>query len=93
VICDNVLLSAFAANQRPASRALVEDVARDFDLTRRGSAQAEDQSEMLARPIPAPEPPTVARESRPPAPAVKQDQTSRGAMFGQFSVRRRFSIF
>jgi general secretion pathway protein A len=32
VICDNVLLAAFAANCRPATREMVEEVCRDFDL-------------------------------------------------------------
>jgi general secretion pathway protein A len=33
VICDNALLNGFASDQRPVSRDLVLDVARDFDLT------------------------------------------------------------
>ncbi len=32
VICDNALLSGFAAEQRPVGPALVEEVSRDFDL-------------------------------------------------------------
>ena len=32
VICDNALLSGFAAEQRPVGPALVEEVCRDFDL-------------------------------------------------------------
>ena len=92
VICDNVLLSAFAANQRPASRGLVEDVARDFDLARARASEPEPSSEMLARPRPAPAP--VSRETRVVKPELKQEDTSQVPLFGHFSaVRRRFSIF
>jgi general secretion pathway protein A len=34
VICDNALLSGFAAGRQPVSRDVVEEVARDFDLER-----------------------------------------------------------
>lgn len=33
VICDNALLSGFAAEQKPVGAGLVEEVCRDFDLT------------------------------------------------------------
>lgn len=35
VICDNALLSGFAADQKPVGPTLVEEVCRDFDLTPR----------------------------------------------------------
>ncbi|MEZ5291473.1 MAG: AAA family ATPase [Vicinamibacterales bacterium] len=35
VICDNALLSGFAADQKPVGPALVEEVCKDFDLTPR----------------------------------------------------------
>lgn len=35
VICDNSLLSGFAAEQKPVGPAIVEEVCRDFDLTPR----------------------------------------------------------
>jgi general secretion pathway protein A len=35
VICDNALLSGFAADQRPIGHEIVEEVCRDFDLPRR----------------------------------------------------------
>jgi general secretion pathway protein A len=38
VICDNALLSGFAAEQRPVGPALVEEVCRDFDLVPHASA-------------------------------------------------------
>ena len=37
VICDNSLLSGFAAEQKPVGPAIVEEVCRDFDLTPRES--------------------------------------------------------
>ena len=37
VICDNALLSGFAAEQKPVGPGLVEEVCRDFDLTPRES--------------------------------------------------------
>lgn len=37
VICDNALLSGFAADQKPVGPTLVEEVCRDFDLTARDS--------------------------------------------------------
>ena len=36
VICDNALISAFAADRRPVSRDIVEEVCRDFDLLPKG---------------------------------------------------------
>ncbi len=38
VICDNALLSGFAAEQKPVGPALVEEVCRDFDLAPRDPA-------------------------------------------------------
>jgi type II secretory pathway predicted ATPase ExeA len=41
VICDNALLSGFAADQKPVGPTLVEEVCRDFDLTpREGAARS-----------------------------------------------------
>ncbi len=55
VICDNALIGGFAAQQKPVSADIVEDVCRDFDLTpgdaksaappeRRAMAQGPDRS-------------------------------------------------
>ena len=94
VICDNVLLSAFAANQKPASRGLVEDVGRDFDLAR-GRARASDESTVMLGPaVPAPQPPAPSVNVPAVKSELKQEETSRVPLFGHFSgVRRRFSIF
>ena len=34
VICDNALISGFAAGRQPVGRDIIEEVARDFDLKR-----------------------------------------------------------
>ena len=34
VLCDNALMTAFAAGQRPVSRRVISEVCRDFDCTR-----------------------------------------------------------
>jgi general secretion pathway protein A len=44
VICDNSLLSGFAAEQKPVGPAIVEEVCRDFDLTPRDQQPARQLS-------------------------------------------------
>jgi general secretion pathway protein A len=41
VVCDNALLSGFAAERRPVGRDIVEEVARDFDLKRSADTVSE----------------------------------------------------
>lgn len=84
VICDNALISGFAADRRPVSRDIVEDVCRDFDLVPSSGA--------VAPPAAAPE---LPREPPPPAaagPAAATAPTGR-SLFEHFTVRRRFSLF
>jgi type II secretory pathway predicted ATPase ExeA len=80
VICDNALIGGFAAQEHPVTRALVDEVCRDFDLTRSGHAveAAKPSSAQAAAPEPA------RREEEPEAPA---------AMFGTHDRKRRFSFF
>jgi hypothetical protein len=49
VICDNALVSGFAADERPVSRQTVLEVCRDFDL----SPRAVVVQETMAEPQPA----------------------------------------
>jgi general secretion pathway protein A len=49
VICDNALVSGFAADERPVSRQTVLEVCRDFDL----SPQHDVEPEILAEAVPA----------------------------------------
>ena len=86
VICDNALISGFAADRRPITRDIVEEVCRDFDL------QTNSQSAALApRPVPAAVPAVPERVAEPGAPP----ETGQGhrSLFEHFSIRRRFSIF
>ena len=95
VICDNALISGFAADRRPVSRDIVDDVCRDFDL-----------GEKKQEPLPAA---TVAAEVVPAAvvpaavPAAAHAEGPRStppakglpgkSLFEHFTVRRRFSLF
>jgi general secretion pathway protein A len=85
VICDNALISGFAANRRPVSRDIVEDVCRDFDLTPR--------SAVSPKPAAAAQPPVShAAAAREPAEVAKEESGPR-SMFEHFTIRRRFSLF
>jgi general secretion pathway protein A len=86
VICDNALISGFAADRRPVSRDIVEDVCKDFDLDR-ASGDPPSAGGVPARVPPAA--PSAAVAVPGPEPAARP---SRG-LFEQFSARRRFSFF
>lgn len=81
VICDNALISGFAADRRPVSRDIVEDVCRDFDLGPAANGVAPARPE-----VPAAAAPTVAD-----ADAVKEEPAR--SLFEHFTIRRRFSLF
>jgi general secretion pathway protein A len=94
VICDNALISGFAADRRPVSRDIVEDVCRDFDLpgntpARSGTGHGRAMGEPQTAPPGTTRVPPAAIES---APTDQRKQTGRG-LFEHFSVRRRFSFF
>jgi general secretion pathway protein A len=86
VICDNALISGFAADRRPVSRDIVEEVCRDFDLSPRSNGS-----------MPSVAPPPVAPVSpptrEPAAPAAGKDDGGERSLFEQFTIRRRFSLF
>ena len=103
VICDNVLLAGFAANRKPITHELVQEICRDFDLL---PASAATPAPAAAPPdttlieSPAPSAPPAVRGSQAiaapqPAPAAGQggDQESSGGLFGHFTTKRRFSFF
>jgi general secretion pathway protein A len=88
VVCDNALLTGFAADRRPVGRDIVDEVCRDFDLA--GAASP------LATAIPAIQaPPLPRKEEAPPKPAAVPEpageRRERG-LFEHFKIRRRFSI-
>jgi general secretion pathway protein A len=80
VICENALIGGFAAQECPVTRALVDEVCRDFDLRRAGHPE---------------EPPTASAEQPvAPKPAASEEETDAPAeMFGTHGRRRRFSFF
>ena len=81
VICDNSLISGFAADRRPVDREIVADVCRDFDLEVKSAAPA---------PVVAPVAASVSAHA--PAPPPRQEHAGKG-LFEHFSVRKKFSIF
>jgi len=81
VICDNALISGFAANRRPVTRDLVEDVCRDFDLV--------PKAETAGHAAPA----AVAVPAAVESPAAAEKESGRRSMFDHFTIRRRFSLF
>lgn len=90
VICDNALISGFAADRRPVSRDLVDDVCRDFDL---GEKKQEPlpAAAVAAAVAPAAVPAAAHAEgprSTPPAKGLPGK-----SLFEHFTVRRRFSLF
>jgi general secretion pathway protein A len=92
VICDNALISGFAADRRPVSRDIVQDVCRDFDLTPRGNGLHAPVPQPSAAPAgPAAPAPAVAPAKQEPTPA--EDDPGRRGLFEHFTIRRRFSIF
>ncbi len=92
VICDNALISGFAADRRPVSRDIVDDVCRDFDL-----------GEKKPKPEPLPAPAVAAAVTPEAVPAAAHTETARStppakgqpgkSLFEHFNVRRRFSLF
>jgi hypothetical protein len=109
VICDNVLLAAFAANRRSASREMVEEVCRDFDFARPDNVKPAAEPSALADPVPAGSPASSAAMTRAGSvnadgsmfesgarsePSQESDaEIRREPLFGRFALRRRFSFF
>jgi general secretion pathway protein A len=87
VICDNALVTGFAADIKPVGRALVLEVCRDFEL---GDEQT-DQTfprEPESKPLPAP------RAERPrPSLERRESVPDREPIFSEVTRPRRFSFF
>jgi general secretion pathway protein A len=87
VLCDNALVSGFAANERPVTSRLVQEVCRDFDIECRQTALG-DQA-----PAPAP----AAAETPAAAPAAPNADTglefSAAAAASNEQRRRRLGLF
>jgi general secretion pathway protein A len=101
VICDNALISGFAADRRPVGRDIVEDVCRDFDLKGRVSAPGAHPAgtgvavRSAPRGVAGPPPhPSAAGRTPPGPPADKPKEPSAArSLFEHFTIRRRFSLF
>jgi general secretion pathway protein A len=90
VICDNVLLSAFALNQRPANASLVVEVCRDFDL----QPPAGDRAANPAPAIRTAAEDSAASDSPADTRAVAAAAVSPvRSLFRDITARRRFSFF
>jgi general secretion pathway protein A len=80
VVCDNALIGGFAVQQHPVTRALVEEVCRDFDLT--------PSAPFAALPN------TGRQSSASPQPAHREEEPDAAApMFGTRGRKQRFSFF
>lgn len=98
VIADNVLLTAFAVGQRPATRQIVLDVCRDFDIAMSGNG-VQSGPGYPARVLPTSKPAQahdrlLAVESQPAVAPLRPETKSKTPMFSvMFGKRRRFSFF
>jgi general secretion pathway protein A len=81
VICDNALISGFAADRRPVDREIVADVCRDFDLAQQHSPE-KSVAAKPSTPVPA------AKEQK-----ERGERQDGKGLFEHFNVRRRFSLF
>lgn len=107
VICDNALIGGFAAGVKPVSRAIVDEVIRDFDLGAGGRARAAAAPDPLpVRAVAPAAPPAVEvtpMQVRVPAPVPAADERvdadteaeagTGDGLFSMFGRRKRFSFF
>ena len=89
MICDNALVSGYAADKRPVGYDIVYEVCRDFDLgppEKSGSRRSSAAAVAHAAPAsPAPPQPPVVQEAATQRPVAE--------LFGVFTRPRRFSFF
>jgi general secretion pathway protein A len=67
VICDNALLAGFATDAKPIGPAVIEEVARDFDLKQHDAGGRLVLADQLQRPAAAPAAPAAPAASAAPA--------------------------
>jgi hypothetical protein len=80
VVCDNVLIGGFAAQIKPISRALVEDVSRDFDLRVESADRPSETADGSQPQAAVPDVAAAGGNQRPP-------------MFSAINRIKRFSFF
>jgi general secretion pathway protein A len=78
VVCDNALIGGFATQTKPVPKVLVDEVCRDFDLSRVKTDRDSGAAAQLSAPEPAP------MVEPPPAEETAPEEPTR---------RKRFSIF
>lgn len=86
VLCDNALVTGFAAQQKPVGSAIVREVCRDFDIESIRTDPPEGAAPSAAVDAGAP---VAAVPDAPPA-AVNEP---RAELFGEYQQRRKFSLF
>ena len=82
VICDNALITGFAADRRPVDKEIVGDVCRDFDLPPRTKPPSAAKSAA---------PPATTTQPRQARGGVSTPDSKN--LFEHFTVRRRFFSF
>jgi hypothetical protein len=103
VICDNVLLTGFAADCRPATVSIVREVCQDFDLREPAAAASAEPSGTASSPD-ASDRSLLERVRKDPHPAAADIPDEAQAeemepvmtekpMFSPPAVRRRFLFF
>lgn len=99
VMCDNALLTGCGLNRRPVDRAIVMEVARDFDL---GGIELDSETGIdgagepasAARPAIAPSSPVLVEAEAEGLPVQRiESMQSEPQLFGAAATRRRFSFF
>jgi general secretion pathway protein A len=96
VICDNALISGFAADRRPVGRDIVDDVCRDFDLLPGGAPHPPAAPPSSAVKALEPADPRATAKKADPAKKVEAAEAGKPearGLFAQFNVRRRFPLF
>jgi len=97
VVCDNTLIGGFAAQVRPISAALVDEVCRDFDLTRSEPAAAVKREDPAEHQISHDSSTDRAQVQPPDRPDVREEpsagQDADVRIFGMYNRKRRFSFF
>lgn len=87
VICDNALIGGFAAEVKPITRSMVQDVLEDFDLgPRDGFVDSSDTSQ-------AGNPSQPAAVSTEPLESAASLANNEAPIFTMFHRKRRFSFF
>ena len=92
VICDNALISGFAAGRQPVGRDVIEEVARDFDLKRLPFAdEPVGRADVSSQPnaTPGAKPASAAPVAVPDPERPREDRR----IFADVGRRRPFSIF